>query len=274
MKPFLRWVGGKYLFVDSIIKFFPKKNTINKYYEPFVGAGALFFAYRPINAVISDLNPQLINTYNAVRDNYMLLYSYLLDFSKAHSKKFYYKTRTEYNSSKLFSIKQAARFIYLNKACFNGIFRVNEDGHFNVPFGDKKKISLLTKSEFLEISKLLNKTKILNSDFAATVENVKKEDFVYLDPPYPPINGSSFFTHYTKERFSIEDQEKVAHTAQLLNKIGCKVLITNADTREIRQLYKEWNIIEIKRTRWVTSSRIKHKAEELIITNYSVNKEV
>lgn len=269
MKPFLRWVGGKALFVESIIKHFPECNKIKTYYEPFIGAGSLFLSYNPKKSIISDLNPQLINVYLSVRNNYSLLYKYLREYSSKNTEAFYYKLRNEYNESTTYSIKQAARFIYLNKACFNGIFRVNLHGEFNVPFGRKKNLAFPTKNELEKISNLLKHSKILCKDFSFVTNTASENDFVYLDPPYPPLNGSSFFTHYTKERFSSNDQCKVAKLANHLDSIGCKVLITNADTYEIRNLYSNWSIEEIQRTRWVTSSKTKHKVGELIIKNYS-----
>lgn len=223
----------------------------------------------PLKAVISDLNPQLINVYKSVRDNYLLLFRYLQEYALKNTEEYYYNIREEYNNCTLFSIKQAARFIYLNKACFNGIFRVNNQGKFNVPFGRKESLAFPTNSDLERISRLLRNSQILCKDFSETLNSAREDDFIYLDPPYPPLNGSSFFTHYTKERFSSDDQIKVAKIATELNSIGCKVLITNADTDEIRTLFSNWSIEEIQRTRWVTSSKTKHKVGELIIKNYS-----
>lgn len=272
VKPFLRWAGGKFLFIKTIINFFPSKNKINTYFEPFLGSASAFLSFQPNKAKLSDLNKELIFTFSSIKNNPKLVYKYLLEFVRNDSKTYYYKVRSDYNKQKP-SIKNAARFIYLNKTCFNGIFRVNIKGEYNVPYGYKKNISILSFKEFKNISELLSNVRLISQDFKEAVIEAKENDFIYLDPPYPPINGTSYFTHYTKERFSEDDQYEVAAIAKNLNKKGCYVLITNADTEKIRNLYSDWNIYPILRPRYITCSKRKHKVGELIITNYDIKTE-
>jgi DNA adenine methylase len=266
-KPFLRWAGGKSKFVEEILSHIPPSLSFQSYYEPFLGAGSVFLALRHKKAYLSDLNEQLIETYKAIRSNPEQVYNYIKELGSKDSEQFYYMVRDQYNNYS-FSLKQAARFVYLNKACFNGIFRVNTKGQFNVPYGFKTKLALPSAQELRAVSAQLKSAELTTEDYKDAVGSAKRGDLVYLDPPYPPINGSSFFTHYTKERFAIEEQEEVAYTADRLSRRGCFVIVTNADTTAIRQLYAGWQVQRIQRTRWVTSSQHKHKVYELIISNF------
>ena len=268
IKPFLRWAGGKSLFIGSVLKHFPSENIIGTYYEPFLGAGSAFLAYKPKQAVLSDLNQALIRTFEAIKLKPALVFHHLESFSEKDCGAYFYKIREEYNLAS-HSYKQAARFIYLNKACFNGIFRVNTSGKFNVPYGNKKTLAIPSLNHLKDISSRLQHATLLAEDYRLVTETARKGDLVYLDPPYPPLNGSSYFTHYTKERFSLDAQSDVARLASLLSKKGCFVIITNADTPSVRKLYRGWRKISIERTRWITSSKTKHKVKELIITNYN-----
>jgi DNA adenine methylase len=270
-KPFLRWVGGKSLFVAEILTYLPNRLQIGTYFEPFLGAGSVFLALGHKCAKLSDLNFQLIETYRAIESNPDLVSRYLKELGERDSEDFYYRVRDVYNNSPS-SVKQAARFIYLNKACFNGIFRVNTNGDFNVPYGFKKQLALPSLKDLRRISSLLKGVELITDDYENAVSSARKHDLVYLDPPYPPINGSSFFTHYTKERFSTDDQADVANVAEELDRKGCFVVITNADTPAIRSLYRHWYIKQIERTRWVTSSKHKHKVNELIISNFKITR--
>ncbi len=198
IKPIIRWIGGKRRFANLFKKYIPTNLNGNTYWEPFFGAGSLFFLTQPHTAVVSDLNSQLIQFYITIRDNPLLLYKYISQLKS--NKRNYYKIRKLYNSSRP-SVKQSARFLFLNKTCFNGIFRVNKKGDFNVPYGKIKNPSLPSKPELLAISKLLKKVKISSNSYKDISKYVKTGDFIYLDPPYPPVNGGSSFTHYTIEGF-------------------------------------------------------------------------
>lgn len=268
LKPFLRWAGGKSRFLNSIVNRMPALKGENCYYEPFLGAGSVFLRYRPKNAKLSDLNKDLIGTFLAIKDNYRLVYDHLSKLISLDCKDFYYNVRDEYNCGKQRFV-QAARFIYLNQTCFNGIFRVNKLGKFNVPYGFKTNPQFPSKLQLQGISEELSHAKLTAVDFTEATQTATEGDLVYLDPPYPPINGSSYFTHYTKERFTLSDQETVAALASDLNRRGCFVLITNADTEHIRRLYDGWLIEKIERPRWITCAKNKHIVTELIITNFT-----
>lgn len=268
IKPFLRWAGGKSLFANDIVTNFPPKNIIKNYYEPFLGAGSVFLTFKPDNAILTDLNSHLIQTFQAISSDPYLVYSYLIDFAANNSKDFYYRLRDHYNISEP-SIKRAAMFIYLNKSCFNGIFRVNKKGFFNVPYGYKIKLNIPSLEHLKLLASLFNKAKIYTSDYKEAVISADKSDLVYLDPPYPPINSSSYFTHYTEERFSKKNQQEVAEIANELSERGCFVFISNADVKFIRDLYKGWYISRIERVRYISCSKVKHRVFELLIKNYN-----
>jgi DNA adenine methylase len=266
LSPFLRWAGGKRAIVHMLCGFLPDDIHGMRYIEPFLGGGALFFAVSPEKAIISDANAHLINCYLMIRDRPDSVATYLRTYSRGHSKHQYYGIRREYNLSG-FTIKQAARFIYLNKASFNGIFRVNRKGEFNVPYG-KKHPALPSLQLLNEASKVLQKADIRACSYEEVLSGIIPGDFVYLDPPYPPLNGTSYFTHYTKERFHESDQIKLAEAARLIDSKGCKVLISNADTPVIRSLYKGWKIDTLPVIRYITCKAVKHKANEVVIRNY------
>ncbi len=266
IKPFLRWAGGKQLFIDKIKVFVPEE--YNTYFEPFIGGGALFFNLSPQKAVIADLNKELINCYLSIKTNPTLVYDYLINHSKQNTQEYYYTIRKQFNILKNDSIAQAARFIYLNWTSFNGIYRENLKGEYNVPYGFKKNALLLTYDEILNYSKILSKTKIINCSYEKIESSVLKNDLVYLDPPYPPLNNSSNFTHYNKERFSEKDQIDLFNFACRLSIKEAKVIVTNADIPLIRDRYKKWNIQSLDVRRFISCKKEKHLVSELIITNY------
>ena len=268
VKPFLRWAGGKTKFVHEIVSRLPPLPESATYYEPFLGAGAVFLAYAPMHAILSDLNPDLIFAFTSVRNHPVEVAHKLYSLSQRDSEKSYYSTRDRFNACKRRDCLQAARFIYLNQTSFNGIYRVNKQGLYNVPYGFKNTPRIPGKTELEATSTLLKRATIKLADYTEITKGASKGDVVYLDPPYPPLNGTSYFTHYTKERFAHEDQVMVANTAHELRERGCTVVVTNADTPAIRSLYATWNISEITRPRWVTSSCHKHRVIELIITSY------
>lgn len=267
LSPFLRWAGGKVYIIHKLIPFVPEDYGKRTYIEPFLGGGSMFLALCPRKAIVSDMNHHLIHCYKTLRDYPGRIYSLLKNYIEEDSEEFFYEVREEYNRS-VSNIKQAARFIYLNRTCFNGIFRVNEKDEFNVPYGKKENPVFPTLAELKEISKSLKKARLRTCSYEKALSAAKKGDFIYLDPPYPPLNGTSYFTHYTRERFYEEDQVKLSKTARRLAKLGCLVMISNADTPIIRKLYKHWNINKLHVTRWITCKAQKHKVDELVITNY------
>jgi DNA adenine methylase len=263
-KPFLKWAGGKYKIAEQIAKYIDAKDGAT-YYEPFLGGGSVFFRAGPEKAILSDENSELISTYECVRDNPEAVYSCLIALASKHDAGHYYEIRSEFNLANGSKIEQAARFIYLNKAGFNGIYRVNRQGHYNVPHGNRVRLALPTLPELERVSQMLRGAALLNSDFELAVADAIAGDVVYLDPPYPALNETSFFNHYTANRFSSEEQKRVALVAHDLRERGCKVIVSNADTEEIRALYSDWGTVDVQLRRWITSARVKHFVREVIL---------
>jgi DNA adenine methylase len=260
-KAFLKWVGGKRFLIPRLREFLPKDVQRKKYHEPFAGAAHLFFALRPREAHLSDVNADLIEAYKQVRDNYPQVATHLLRHRRNNKKSYYYQTRTRYNTHSV-GVAQAARFVYLNRACFNGVFRVNKKGEFNVPYGRERKPYFPSTSDLREASKALRGAKISRSTFEEALERVKAGEFVYLDPPYPPLNGTSFFTHYTADRFSDEDQVKLARAVRKVHERGGLFLLTNADLPKIRKLYHGFNFSKLSVTRYVSCKGSRYKADQ------------
>ena len=267
IEPLLRWAGGKRFLVKRFQKFVPKDLYSRVYREPFLGSGSLFLALLPNKAVLSDANEHLIDCYRFVRERPELVADYLRQHGTKSCEKYYYEVRAVYNHSK-FSAAQAARFIYLNRTCFNGIFRVNRKGKFNVPYG-RKEPPILPDRKWLRLASEALKKAILDAlPFEEALSPASADDFIYLDPPYPPLNGTSNFTHYTKDRFSETDQERLAETVYDLDARGCLIMMSNADLDLIWRLYKRFKISPLPVTRYITCKSKKHQVRELIITNY------
>jgi DNA adenine methylase len=272
ISPILRWIGGKRQLVSHLISFLPRDIEGRIYHEPFLGAGWLFFALRPEKAVLSDANVHLIQCYEFVRDSWEEVSKYLWKHLSQDSEDHYYKVRARYNSSSS-SPDQAARFIYLNKSCFNGIFRVNQNGQFNVPYGWKKRPAIPDSSHLERVSCILRRASLSAQPFEHSLRGLSRRDFVYLDPPYPPLNGvTANFTHYTKDRFKVDDQLRLAGAVRELDERGCKFMMSNADTCQIRSLYKGFYISSLPVTRYVTCKSVKHRVSELVITNYQIER--
>lgn len=266
-KPFIKWAGGKQQLIGQLLSLLPKDILAKRYHEPFLGGGALFFSLQPKISYLSDANDHLVNCFQFVRENPELIYSYLKKHEALNSETYYYKMRQTYNKMG-YSFAQAARFIYLNKSCYNGIFRVNRKGKFNVPCGRKKTLAIPDRGALKRCSKILQTAKIFTASFESALEDVDSNDFIYLDPPYPPLNGTSYFTHYTKDKFGDLDQEKVASIVKSLDSEGCLFMVSNADTKKIRKLYKNFHVTSLSVTRFITCKKTRHRVKELIITNY------
>jgi DNA adenine methylase len=267
IKPFLRWAGGKTKLRRILLDFLPTDISKRTYREAFLGGGSLFFALQPSAAVLSDANGHLIKCYEFVRDQPTLVARYLRAHASKDTEAYYYRIRTVYNDSP-FSAAQAARFIYLNKTCFNGIFRVNRKGQFNVPYGRKESPAIPDTTHLKSIAAALKKSSLLALPFERALENTSRGDVLYLDPPYPPLNGTAYFTHYTSDRFSVQDQKNLAERAHELDRGGSLLMISNADTPLIRSLYRKYEIVSLPVTRYLTCKSVRHKVKELIITNY------
>lgn len=270
-KPFLRWAGGKTRSIPFLEKHLPPNvSSMHRYYEPFIGAGSLFFHIKPSKAILSDNNKDLIECYETVQKRPDAIITYLEQYLSNTCEEYYYQMREKYNTSK-HSIARAALFIYLNKTCFNGIWRVNKKGEFNVPYGFKEPPALPSKEELRNVSISLSNVELIHSDYKEAVKNAKRDDFIYFDPPYLPLNGTSCFTRYTRDRFTKDDHDELALLAKKLTSKGCYVLISNADGPYIRSLYEDdFNIFELEVTRWIRSDGKRYKVKEVAITNYDV----
>lgn len=242
IKPFVKWVGGKRQLIPQIEKFLPTE-IFNDYYEPFAGAGALFFHVLPVNAHINDMNSELINTYKTIRDDIENLIKKLKEHEKNNSKEYYYSVRLwdrqkGYNNRS--NATKAARFIYMNKVGFNGLYRVNLKGQFNVPYGRYVNPNICDEVLLRSISKYFNEKNIEFSsvDFEKAVENVGRGAFVYFDPPYDPISKTSSFTEYQKGGFDQDEQKRLKRVADDLVHRGAKVILSNSNTEFINDLYR------------------------------------
>ena len=278
-KPFVKWAGGKRQIVDKLLMYAP--DEFNTYYEPFVGGGALLFELSPKKAVINDSNKELINVYNVLRneEKFKKMCSILNTYEKNNSEEFYYelrnKDRNKSSFARLSDYKRAGRTIYLNKACFNGLYRVNSKNEFNVPFGKKTKVNTYDIGNLITVSNYLtmNDIKILNVDFEDSVKDAQKGDFIYFDPPYD--SETSIFNSYTEDGFGKEEQRRLAKVYKELSNKGCYVMLSNNNTTLIKELYKDFNIHIIEAKRSINSNGKKRgKVEEVIITNYKNDKEL
>ena len=273
VKPFVKWAGGKRQILDKLKEHLPEE--YNTYYEPFVGGGALLFELEPQNAVINDFNDELINVYKVLCDEvkFNKMIKLLNKHEAKHSEEYYYeirnKDRNKRSFKKLAEHTRAARTIYLNKACFNGLYRVNSKGEFNVPFGKKDKVNTHEGSNLNLLNYYLssNNFQILNGDFEKAVETAQKGDFIYFDPPYD--SDTSTFTSYTEIGFGKDEQIRLAKVFKDLSNRGCHVMLSNHNTKLINELYSEFNIHVIEAKRNINSNGQKRgSVEEVIITNY------
>lgn len=271
-KPLLKWVGGKRQLLKQFEDIFPK--DFNIYHEPMVGGGAVFFDLSPQKAVINDVNKDLMRIYKVVRDNVDDLIKLLKDFKEKHRKKFYYKRRKEFNklkkdASRENKLRLAAIFIYMNRTCFNGLYRVNKKGEFNVPIGSYKNPTICDEENLRAVSKILKNVKILCKNFQNAVELVKENDFIYFDPPYDPISDTSNFTEYTNGGFGKKEQKQLAQTFKGLDQKGAKVMLSNSGTDFIMDLYKDFNIHKVKAKRYINCKGSKRgDVSEIVVTNY------
>ena len=275
-KPFVKWAGGKRQIIDELKKYIP--DEFNTYYEPFIGGGALLFELAPKKAVINDSNAELMNVYQVLCDDskFKKMCRVLNNYEANHSEEFFYEIRNKDKNKNTFNrlsdYTRAARTIYLNKACFNGLYRVNSKNEFNVPFGKKSKVNTYDGNNLITVSNYLtmNDIKILNKDFEEAVSYAKKGDFVYFDPPYDSDNN--IFTSYTEEGFGKEEQRRLAKVFKELDQKGVYVMLSNHNTTLINELYKDYHIHVIEAKRNINSNGKKRgKVEEVIITNFTKN---
>ena len=270
--PFVKWAGGKRQLLSKIQERIPE--NYNHYFEPFVGGGAVFFGTQPSKALINDINKALINTYQRICDSPK---EFLSEVNKIDSemwedgKQYYYTIREHYNDKLMkseYDVELAALFVFLNKHCFNGLYRVNGKGLFNVPYNNSRRVSVNGDS-IIEISKYLQGITIIDGDFEDACRDARKGDFVFLDSPYAPLNPTSFES-YTKEGFDIESHKRLAKLYDELTTRGCYCMLTNHNTELINELYgnKDYKIDVVSVKRMINSDASNRVGEEVIICNY------
>lgn len=261
-KPLLKWAGGKTQLLSDILPKLPE--TYNKFIEPFIGGGATFFALNPHNAIISDSNPELINLYTAVRDNPNSVIQCLEYYENTED--MFYKVRGQ-DISKLSPEQAAARTIFLNKTCFNGLYRVNKKGQFNVPFGRYKNPKIIDSKVILDASRALSNSQILLGDYKSVLrEYAEAGDVVFLDPPYLPISEYSDFKRYTKEQFYEDDHRELAEEVRRLHELNCFVVLTNSNHPLVHELYGTYTIEVIQTKRFISSKGSTRTGEDVIVT--------
>jgi len=264
LKPFMKWAGGKRQLLPQLNENVPSK--YGTFFEPFVGGGALFFAIQPSKAVIGDVNEELINAYSEIRDNPLELLHLLSDFKNEES--FYYETRA-LDPTKMTSVEKAARTIYMNKTCFNGLYRVNKSGKFNVPFGRYKNPRFADPNLLNGISHYLKGVEIVLGDFSWVLKKAKKGDFIYFDPPYHPLNETSHFTSYTKYGFGCDEQVILRDTFKELSVRGVYCLLSNSYCEFILDLYMDFTVNTVMASRSINSkAEGRGKIKEVFVRNY------
>jgi DNA adenine methylase len=274
-KPFVKWAGGKRQLLPEIEKHLPEK--FNCYFEPFLGGGALLFHLldenQKLKGYVSDLNSDLVLAYVTIRDKIEDLLKSLQKHSDkyfSNSKNYYYSIRETNPKSQ---VEKVSRLLFLNRTCFNGLYRVNSKGKFNVPLGRYSNPNIVQEENLRAVHHFLNKNKISIKcqDFATTVDNAKKGDFVYFDPPYQPVSKTANFTSYTNNNFGLNDLKRLAKVSSYLAKKGVKVLLSNSSSKQVSDLFskKDWNIEKIEANRAINSDSKKRTGHfELLIKNY------
>lgn len=260
IKPFLKWAGGKTQLLPELTKYIP--NEFNKYIEPFIGGGAFYFHLNHRKAVIADLNYELVLTYRTIKQSVEEVISLLSTFK--NDKEFYYEMRAR-DPEKLSNIERTARLLYLNKTCFNGLYRVNKKGQFNVPYG--KRSGNFYDGEILrQASEFLQNTIIEFSDYSGLLkEHAEKGDFIFLDPPYYPVGKYGDFKRYTKEFFYHDDQLALKEEFDRLVNLGCHVLLTNSNHPVITELYNDYEIKTIETKRMINRDAKNRKGVDIIV---------
>ena len=269
IEPFLKWPGGKRWLTSRHLDMFPKK--YGKYIEPFLGGGAVFFALSPKDAYLSDSNEELVNAYNRIKGDRLKIEKSLARFQAKHDSDFYYKVRDKSNPTD--PIARAVRFLYLNRTCFNGIYRVNKNGDFNVPIGTKDAVSF--EDGYLDkVSEALKNVRIRRRDFAVAIGKANKNDFVFIDPPYTVMHNNNGFVKYNAQLFSWTDQARLATSIKAAAERGALIMMSNADHESVRTLYDGFGSHHVlSRSSVLAGDPGKRRsATELLVTNYPVPK--
>ncbi len=269
--PIVKWVGGKRQLLDRLMPLLPA--TYTSYCEPFVGGGAVLFALQPTNAVINDINSELIGVYRAIRDDIDALIKRLAKFE--NTKECFYTVRSWDRDASIYNqlsdIDKAARVIFLNKTCYNGLYRVNSAGEFNTPFGRYKNPNIVNESMLRAVHDYFNAANvtILNGSYYEAVQDLPEDSFVYLDPPYDPISVTASFTGYNAGGFSREDQVVLRDCCRQLDAAGIKFMLSNSATEFIQDIYQEFNITIVPAKRAINSVGAKRGCvDEVVVRNY------
>lgn len=262
--PILKWAGGKTQMLKDIIPRMPEE--YGDYIEPFIGGGALFFKLGREHSIIADSNPELINLYKQIAINCDKVIDLLQDYK--NEEEFFYSVRSK-EWIDCSPVEAAARMIYLNRTCFNGLYRLNRKGQFNTPFGRYKNPTICNKEKIVEASKILQNADIICGDYLEVLKkNAKPNDFIFLDPPYVPVSENSDFKRYTKEQFYESDQVNLAKEVDRLVNLGCKIMLTNSNHPLVHELYSKYKIEIIQTKRNINSKGDKRKGEDVIVTTY------
>lgn len=295
IRPFVKWAGGKGSLIPQLNNFYPyelKNGIIERYIEPFVGGGAVLIdilqKYDVQEAYAFDINIDLINSYNVIKSNVEDLITNLkqmeteyLQLEQEERKNYFYNKRDEYNNYTLKeneqNIQRAVQFIYLNRTCFNGLYRVNKAGKFNVPMGSHKNPTICDEENLRNLSKLIQNVQFQYGDYKRSMEYVTENTFVYFDPPYRPLNVTSGFTSYTKEDFNDENQKELAEFYRELNEQNVKLMLSNSNPKNTNKedtffdnIYQGFNIDEIYASRMINAnSKGRGKISEILVTNYN-----
>ncbi|MFG6096567.1 DNA adenine methylase [Leptothoe sp. ISB3NOV94-8A] len=270
LRPFLKWAGGKRQLIPELLKYAP--DSYGRYYEPFIGGGALLLTLRPERATISDRNQELINCYQVVKGSVDDLIQNLQQHR--NEKAYFYEVRSWDRQTDFINktaTQRAARIIFLNKTCYNGLFRVNSKGQFNAPFGRYKNPTIADEIVLRNVSAYLNlaNVTIRQADFAVAVADAGPDDFVYFDPPYDPVSTTASFTGYYRNGFERAEQERLKAVVDDLTMRGCKVLLSNAYTEFIQDLYRDYRCVRVSATRAINSNATKRgKVDEILVMNY------
>ncbi len=275
VSPILKWVGGKRQLLDKITPLIPEGSI---YYEPFVGGGAVLFSLQPKKAIINDSNRELMNVYKVIKETPEELIENLKAHKENNNEDYFYEIRAldrdKEKYSKLSNIERAARIIYLNKTCYNGLFRVNSAGEFNSPWGRYRNPNIVNEKTIYAINRYFNKAEviILCGDYKEALKEVNEDAFVYLDPPYMPISPSSSFTGYTSAGFDEEEQIQLKEQCDILNSKGVKFLLSNSSCEFIEDLYKDYKITKVSAKRSINSNATKRgEIDEVLVRNYEID---
>lgn len=269
--PFLKWVGGKGRLLSQLVPLLPAGVAERRHVEPFVGGGAFFFHQAPGRALLSDVNPALVTTYVAIRDDVEGVIAALESLAAEHSKVAYYGVRERYNThpKQRTPAEHAAMFIYLNKTCFNGLHRVNRRGEFNVPAGEYKNPRILDEACLRAASAALRGADIRCQGFEALIRDARPGDFVYFDPPYVPVSDTASFTSYAKDGFDDDDQVRLRDVFRELDRRGAKLMLSNSDVPRLHELYAGYKIDLVAAARAINCDATKRGAvTEVVIRNY------